>query len=130
MNPTKKTEGEFDDGSYGDRHNALEQFRVCPRDSKGNAGGIVQNYGNLAPQPRIGLGLGLAAQRAMEQNCLSDLCLIVNRTFALRTRINARQLRERIMKAGENSTIWAAASPKFIVGGSDEDKYDYPTQKL
>jgi hypothetical protein len=34
------------------------------------------------------------------------------------------------MKAGENSTIWAAASPKFIVGGSDEDKYDYPTQKL
>ena len=66
----------------------------------------------------------------MEQNCLSDLCLIVNRTFALRTRINARQLRERIMKAGENSTIWAAASPKFIVGGSDEDKYDYPTQKL
>ena len=32
-------------------------------------------------------------------------------------------------KAGENSTIWAAASPKFIMGGSDEDKFDHPTQK-
>jgi DNA modification methylase len=32
-------------------------------------------------------------------------------------------------KAGENSTIWASPSPKFIMGGSDEDKYDHPTQK-
>ena len=32
-------------------------------------------------------------------------------------------------KAGENSTIWASASPKFIMGGSDEEKYDHPTQK-
>jgi DNA modification methylase len=32
-------------------------------------------------------------------------------------------------KAGENSTIWACPSPKFIMGGSDEDKYDHPTQK-
>jgi len=32
-------------------------------------------------------------------------------------------------KAGENSTIWDSASPKFIMGGSDEDKYDHPTQK-
>jgi DNA modification methylase len=32
-------------------------------------------------------------------------------------------------KAGENYTIWAAASPKFIMGGSDEDKFDHPTQK-
>ena len=32
-------------------------------------------------------------------------------------------------KAGENSTIWASASPKFIMGGSDETKYDHPTQK-
>lgn len=32
-------------------------------------------------------------------------------------------------KAGENSTIWASASPKFIMGGSDEDKFDHPTQK-
>jgi DNA modification methylase len=32
-------------------------------------------------------------------------------------------------KAGENATIWAAASPKFIMGGSDEDKFDHPTQK-
>lgn len=32
-------------------------------------------------------------------------------------------------KAGENSTIWAAASPKFIMGGLDEDKFDHPTQK-
>jgi DNA modification methylase len=32
-------------------------------------------------------------------------------------------------KAGENSTIWASPSPKFIMGGSDEEKYDHPTQK-
>jgi DNA modification methylase len=32
-------------------------------------------------------------------------------------------------KAGENSTIWASASPKFIMGSSDEDKFDHPTQK-
>jgi DNA modification methylase len=32
-------------------------------------------------------------------------------------------------KAGENSTIWDSASPKFIMGGSDEAKYDHPTQK-
>jgi DNA modification methylase len=32
-------------------------------------------------------------------------------------------------KAGENSTIWAAPSPKFIMGGSDEEKFDHPTQK-
>ena len=32
-------------------------------------------------------------------------------------------------KAGENSTIWVSASPKFIMGGSDEDKFDHPTQK-
>jgi DNA modification methylase len=32
-------------------------------------------------------------------------------------------------KAGENSTIWNAPSPKFIMGGSDEEKFDHPTQK-
>jgi DNA modification methylase len=32
-------------------------------------------------------------------------------------------------KAGENSTIWDSPSPKFIMGDSDEDKYDQPTQK-
>ena len=32
-------------------------------------------------------------------------------------------------KAGENSTIWASPSPKFFMGGSDEDKFDHPTQK-
>jgi DNA modification methylase len=32
-------------------------------------------------------------------------------------------------KAGENSTIWASASPKFIMGGSDEQAFDHPTQK-
>jgi DNA modification methylase len=32
-------------------------------------------------------------------------------------------------KAGENSTIWACPSPKFIMGGSGEEKYDHPTQK-
>jgi DNA modification methylase len=32
-------------------------------------------------------------------------------------------------KAGENSTIWDSPSPKFIMGGSNEEKYDHPTQK-
>ena len=32
-------------------------------------------------------------------------------------------------KAGENSTIWDSPSPKFIMGSSDEQKYDHPTQK-
>jgi DNA modification methylase len=32
-------------------------------------------------------------------------------------------------KADENSTVWASPSPKFIMGGSDEDKFDHPTQK-
>ncbi|HXP89151.1 MAG TPA: site-specific DNA-methyltransferase [Bryobacteraceae bacterium] len=32
-------------------------------------------------------------------------------------------------KAGENSTIWDSSSPKFIMGGSDEEKFDHPTQK-
>jgi DNA modification methylase len=32
-------------------------------------------------------------------------------------------------KPGENSTIWDSPSPKFSMGGSDEDKFDHPTQK-
>lgn len=32
-------------------------------------------------------------------------------------------------KAGENSTIWSSPSPKFIMGGSKEEKFDHPTQK-
>src|SRR4051794_25588928 len=32
-------------------------------------------------------------------------------------------------KAGENSTVWASPSPKFIRGGSKEEKFDHPTQK-
>jgi hypothetical protein len=32
-------------------------------------------------------------------------------------------------KAGENSTVWDAVSPKFIFSGSDEGKFDHPTQK-
>jgi DNA modification methylase len=32
-------------------------------------------------------------------------------------------------KPGENSTIWDSPSPKFIMGGSDEEKFDHPTQK-
>jgi DNA modification methylase len=32
-------------------------------------------------------------------------------------------------KAGENSTIWHSPSPKFIMGGSKEEKFDHPTQK-
>ena len=32
-------------------------------------------------------------------------------------------------KAGQNSTIWDSPSPKFIMGGSQEEKFDHPTQK-
>jgi DNA modification methylase len=32
-------------------------------------------------------------------------------------------------KPGENSTVWDSPSPKFIMGGSDEEKWDHPTQK-
>jgi DNA modification methylase len=32
-------------------------------------------------------------------------------------------------KAGENATVWESASPKFIMGGSGEEKFDHPTQK-
>src|ERR1700691_2915449 len=32
-------------------------------------------------------------------------------------------------KPGENTTVWDSPSPKFIMGGSDEDKFDHPTQK-
>jgi DNA modification methylase len=32
-------------------------------------------------------------------------------------------------KAGENSTVWASPSPKFIMGSSDEEKYNSPCQK-
>src|ERR1700722_8463748 len=32
-------------------------------------------------------------------------------------------------EAGKCSTIWDSPSPKFIVGGSDEEKFDHPTQK-
>ena len=30
-------------------------------------------------------------------------------------------------KPGQNSTIWDSPSPKFIMGGSGEEKYDHPT---
>jgi DNA modification methylase len=32
-------------------------------------------------------------------------------------------------KAGDNSTVWDSPSPKFIMGGSKEGKFDHPTQK-
>jgi DNA modification methylase len=32
-------------------------------------------------------------------------------------------------RAGENSTVWDSPSPKFIMGGSKEEKFDHPTQK-
>jgi DNA modification methylase len=32
-------------------------------------------------------------------------------------------------KAGQNSTVWGVPSPKFIMGGSKEEKFDHPTQK-
>lgn len=30
---------------------------------------------------------------------------------------------------GQNTTVWESPSPKFIMGGSQEEKYDHPTQK-
>jgi len=27
------------------------------------------------------------------------------------------------------TTVWDSPSPKFIMGGSDEEKFDHPTQK-
>jgi hypothetical protein len=40
-------------------------------------------------------------------------------------------LSERRTRRGldENSTVWDAPSPKFIMSASDEEKYDHPTQK-
>src|ERR1700704_6502398 len=32
-------------------------------------------------------------------------------------------------EAGKSSPIWDSPSPKFIMGGSDEQKFDHPTQK-
>ena len=32
-------------------------------------------------------------------------------------------------KPGANSTVWTSPSPKFLMGGSGEDKFDHPTQK-
>jgi len=32
-------------------------------------------------------------------------------------------------KAGENTTVWDSPSPKFIMGKSDEEAFDHPTQK-
>ena len=32
-------------------------------------------------------------------------------------------------KPGENSTVWDSPSPKFIMGGSREEKFDHPCQK-
>jgi DNA modification methylase len=32
-------------------------------------------------------------------------------------------------RPGENSTVWDAASSKFTMGSSDEEKFDHPTQK-
>jgi hypothetical protein len=33
-------------------------------------------------------------------------------------------------KAGENSTVWDSPSPKFIMGGSDEEKFNHPTSLI
>jgi DNA modification methylase len=32
-------------------------------------------------------------------------------------------------KPGENTTVWDSPSPKFIMGSSDEEKWDHPCQK-
>ena len=43
--------------------------------------------------------------------------------------VRSEEERTLVGKAGENSTVWDSPSPKFIMGGSDEDKFDHPTQK-
>jgi len=76
--------------------------------------------------------------------CFASASCTISRSFGTRA---ARCSRERITgsstpcwyvrkknapwfgKPGENSTVWASASPKFIMGGSDEPKCDHPTQK-
>jgi DNA modification methylase len=32
-------------------------------------------------------------------------------------------------KPGENTTVWDSPSPKFVMGRSEEDKFDHPNQK-
>jgi len=32
-------------------------------------------------------------------------------------------------KPGENSAVWVSPSPKFIMGSSDEEAFNHPTQK-
>jgi DNA modification methylase len=32
-------------------------------------------------------------------------------------------------KLGENTTVWASPSPKFMMGSTGEEKFDHPTQK-
>lgn len=34
-----------------------------------------------------------------------------------------------VWKSRREPTIWNSPSPKFIMGGSEETKYDHPTQK-
>ena len=40
-----------------------------------------------------------------------------------------RRMRLGTASPARNSTIWDSPSPKFIMGGSDEEKFDHPTQK-
>jgi DNA modification methylase len=46
-----------------------------------------------------------------------------------RTKGHVKKNAPRFGKAGENSTIWDSPSPKFIMGGSDEERFDHRTQK-
>jgi DNA modification methylase len=34
-----------------------------------------------------------------------------------------------VKPGGDNTSIWSSPSPKFMMGGSDEEKFDHPTQK-
>ena len=43
--------------------------------------------------------------------------------------VRAEEERPLVWKGRREPTIWNSPSPKFIMGGSDEEKFDHPTQK-
>ena len=43
--------------------------------------------------------------------------------------VRSEKERPVVRQGRENSTIWASPSPKFVMGSSDEEKFDHPTQK-
>jgi hypothetical protein len=53
--------------------------------------------------------------------------LVSTRTLLVRPKEECALVRR---PGATNTTIWDAASPKQIMGGSDEQKFDHPTQNL